>query len=44
MIDFAANYIQDERVARDFLVRFQLDDVTGLDGAPVGYLETFVPL
>ena len=44
VLDLASHDVQDEGVARDFLVRFNLNYVTGLDAAPVGDLEALVAL
>jgi hypothetical protein len=44
VLDLASYDVENERIARDLLVRFYLDDVTGLDAAPVGDLEALVSL
>ena len=44
MLDFAADDVKDESVARNLLVALDLDDVTSLDAAPVRDLEALVAL
>ena len=44
MLDFAADDVEDESVARNLLVALDLDDVTSLDAAPVRDLEALVAL
>lgn len=41
---FGADDVQDEAIAGNFLTRLNLDNVAGLDRAPVLDLETLVPL
>ena len=44
MVELAADDVQDERIARDLLIRLYLDNVARLNAAPVTDLETLVPL
>ena len=44
MLHLAADDVQDESVARDLLVRLDLDDVASLYTAPITDLEALVPL
>ena len=44
MLDLAAHDVEDQSVTGDLLVGLDLDDVTGLDAAPVRDLEALVPL
>ena len=44
MLDLAPHDVQDEGVARDLLIRLDLDYVTSLDTTPVGDLETLMAL
>ena len=44
MLDLAPNNVENERIARDLLVRLNLDDVTSLNAAPVRDLEALVSL
>jgi len=41
---FASDYVKNERVTRNFLILFYLDNVTCLNATPVGDLKALVAL